>query len=87
MSGSQGNVTYHLFTGVRDGASDLSLTLLVGDTLRVALLVDDGDRGVGLAKVDTKDGGTGPGFQLLWRASTSKSAHILEWLLLESRWG
>ena len=51
----------HLLAGIGDGAGDLPLTILVGDTQRVTLLVDDSDRGVRLAKVDTKDGRTSPG--------------------------
>lgn len=39
----------------------MTLTILVCDAERVAILVDDGDRGVGLAKVDTEDGRVGGG--------------------------
>jgi hypothetical protein len=37
---------HHLFPIVRHGASNLPLSIFIGDTLRVALLVNDSDRGI-----------------------------------------
>lgn len=68
--------THNLLAGVRDRTSDLPLTILVGDTLRMTVLVhqlkfdvlyfeqtylvEDSNRGVRLAKVDTEDSSVRP---------------------------
>lgn len=59
LLGTVANV--HLVLDVRDGAGNLALAVLVGNARRMALLVNDRDGRVRLAKVDTENDWLRPG--------------------------